>query len=160
MVVVGEGCLRRRCIDHNNLVEVRTDALKMIYATRRVPADDSATGIGPWERVFKLLSFAGVIVNLAYIGITSDFFEQLSHHIPELRQTGNRVIVLVAAEHVLLLLKMLVDWVVPDVPDSVKVKMEREDYIEEKLQTAHSKGLMPPVKKVVEDVVGETVQTL
>ena len=70
------------------------------------------------------------------------------------------MIVLVAAEHVLLLLKMLVDWVVPDVPDSVKVKMEREDYIEEKLQTAHSKGLMPPVEKVVEDVVGETVQTL
>ena len=53
----------------NNLVEVRSDALKMIYITRRVPADDSATGIGPWQTALKLLSYAGIVVNLLYLGL-------------------------------------------------------------------------------------------
>jgi anoctamin-8 len=124
----------------NNLVEVRSDALKMIYVTRRVPADDSASGIGPWQNALKLLSFAGIVVNLLYLGITTDFFEQLSHHVPSMRQSGPRVGALIAAEHILLLLRVVVDWLVPDVPDSVRIEMEREEFIDERREKVETEG--------------------
>ena len=115
----------------NNLIEVRSDALKMIYVTRRVRADDSATGIGPWESALKLLSYVGIVVNLLYLGITTDFFDQLAHHLPPLRLSGARVAALVVAEHFLLLLKVVVDWLIPDVSDTARVRMEREEYLDE-----------------------------
>ena len=80
---------------------------------------DSETGIGPWA----LLG----LPKLRSSRVPKSIWRKrwLASHpisraalasVPELRQTGNRVIVLVAAEHVLLLLKMLVDWVVPTSP--------------------------------------------
>ena len=77
-----------------------------------------------------LLSFAGVIVNLAYIGITSVGFLRAalaSHTLASVADRQPRDRPRRRGARIDRLRKMLVDWVVPDVPDSVKVKMERED---------------------------------
>ena len=123
----------------NNLIEIRTDFLKMIVLARRcvlrrrgrsyspdkaatklprlalpcrsVKAEDSVTGIGPWGGAMRSLAFCAVGVNLGYLGLTSGFFEQLSHYVPIFRDTHARVISIVLAEHLLLALRVVVDWV-------------------------------------------------
>ena len=56
------------------------------------------------------------------LGITTDFFEQLSHHFPSMRLSGPRVAAIIAAEHLLLMLRVIVDWMVPDVSDRYSSK--------------------------------------
>ena len=65
----------------NNLIEVRTDAYKILIASRRVRAEPSVD-IGPWKKLTRLLSVCGILINLAYLLITSDFFEQLTLSAP------------------------------------------------------------------------------
>ena len=117
----------------NNLVEIRTDFFKMIALTRRTQAEDTVVGIGPWERALKALSFVAVLVNLGFLGLTSGFFERLSHYEPAFRSTWPRIVALIVAEHALLALKMFVDWVVPDVPDAVRIEVERDEFIQERV---------------------------
>ena len=60
----------------NNLIEVRTDALKLLFVARRIPAE-GACNIGPWRHAIKFISFAAIVVNLGYLVVTTDFFEQV-----------------------------------------------------------------------------------
>ena len=121
----------------------------------------SCLAVGPWAKALNVLSFVGLAFNLAYLGITSDFFHQLSKSAPLFNATWPRVIALFAAEHlllglkvrrersfsepvsrllapsltfsfsVLLGLKLLVDNLIPDVPDALRVRMLREEFIVE-----------------------------
>lgn len=101
--------------------------------TGRVKAEDSVTSIGPWEGAIKALSVCALGVNLGYLGLTSGFFDQLGHYLPPYRLTHVRVISILVAEHILVALRVLVDWLVPDVPDAVRVEAEREEYIQERI---------------------------
>lgn len=112
----------------NNLVEIRTDALKTVYASRRTRAE-AASDIGPWAGALKAVSFVGLACNLALLGLTSDFFDQLSRVAPWFEATGARLGTIIMAEHVLLGLKLLIDFIVPDVPSKVSVKVAREEFI-------------------------------
>ena len=107
---------------------MRSDALKMIYAARRMKAEP-ATDIGAWKGALRALSLAGIFCNLAYLGLTTNFFEQLSGRVPEFRQTWVQVLAVFALEHLLIVLKLLIDFLVPDIPDNVKVKQAREAYV-------------------------------
>ena len=112
----------------NNLVEVRSDALKMVYAARRIRAEPAVT-IGPWSGALKFISYAAVVVNLAYLAITSDFFERLEVAAPVLDSQWVRILLVVGVEHAALGCKLLVDRVIPDVPDDVKTKLARDEYV-------------------------------
>ena len=114
----------------NNLVEVRSDAMKTIYASRRTRAEP-AIDIGPWARALKSLSILGLAFNLGLLAITSDFFEQLARAIPAYESVSVRLGTCIFAEHVLLGLKLLIDFVVPDVPAAVKVRLHREEFVVE-----------------------------
>jgi len=111
----------------NNLVEFRSDALRTIYAQRRTkaePADD----IGPWKTALKVLSYAGIFCNLALLGVTSDFFDELAVEVHSFEHVGARLAAILIAEHLLIFLKLLVDFVVPDIPSKIRVRMAREEH--------------------------------
>ena len=115
----------------NNLIEIRSDAFKTIYASRRTRAE-AACDIGPWSRALKTLSFLGLACNLALLAVTSDFFDQLALYAPWFEATGARLGTAILAEH-LLGLKLLIDFVVPDVPSKVRVRLHREEYVSDAL---------------------------
>jgi hypothetical protein len=116
----------------NNLIEVRTDALKTIYASRRTRAE-AASDIGPWARALRALSFMGLACNLALLAVTSDFFDQLALYAPWFETWGARLGTAILAEHILVGLKLLIDFVVPDVPSKVRVRLHREEFVTDAL---------------------------
>ena len=50
----------------NNLVEARTDALKLLTASRR-PRIESASGIGAWVFAFRCIAALSVVTNVALV---------------------------------------------------------------------------------------------
>ena len=127
----------------NNLIEVRTDALKTIYASRRTRAE-AASDIGPWSAALRVLSFLGLACNLALLAVTSDFFDQLAVYAPWFETTGARLGTVIFAEHILLGLKLLIDFVVPDVPTKVKVRLEREEFVCDAQVASQVQALVTP----------------
>ena len=112
----------------NNLIEVRTDAFKLLFVARRIPAQ-AARDIGPWRVAIKALSYAAILVNLLYLMVTTDFFEQLAVHLPMLRAELAQWVCVLVAVKVLIFARALIDICVPDVPDRVKVSVAREKYL-------------------------------
>ncbi len=100
----------------------------MIYGARRVKST-RATGIGAWAVVLRCLSVVGIWVNLFYLGITSQFFDELEGSWPIFKPTWVKVVFVVVLEHLLLALKYFVDWLVPDVPSKLKANVARQEYI-------------------------------
>ena len=114
----------------NNLVELRTDAFKILYAARRIRAC-AARNIGPWRHALKVISFAAISINLGYLWVTEDVFHELQWRLPTFATESHRIGAIVVAEHVLLALKVLIDFWVPDVPDFVKIRLARDEYVAE-----------------------------
>ena len=114
----------------NNIIEFRSDAFKTIYAQRRTraePADD----IGPWAIALKMLSYAGLFCNLALLMITTDFFDELAAVMPAFETLGARLVVILGVEHLLIFIKLFVDFVVPDVPSKIKVRLAKDEHLAE-----------------------------
>ena len=65
----------------NNLLEFRSDALKMIYVARRIPSAP-ATGIGTWAGAIRVLSYLGLATNCGCLALTPDFVSSLLHATP------------------------------------------------------------------------------
>ena len=72
------------------------------------------------------ISIEGWRSNIALLGATSDFFDQLAVQLPTFDEPGSRFAALMFAEHFLILLKLFIDFVVPDVPDNLIAKLERD----------------------------------
>lgn len=109
----------------NNLIEVRLDSVKVLKITRRVPASAQGKGIGAWRQVLGFLVYLGLATNLLIIAYTTDMF---SRYYPEISALEVLVIVVVL-EHALIVLKMTIDYIIPDVPASVRVEMAREEWL-------------------------------
>jgi len=110
----------------SNLIELRADLWKISKVTRRVPGFEPTNGIGAWRTVLNALTFIGLMTNLLLLATTSTFFDDLGIH-DNLTRFG----IIVGCEHVLLLLKLAIDAVVPDVPAAVQREMAREEWLTE-----------------------------
>jgi diacylglycerol kinase len=53
----------------NNVIEIRTDAIKLVTSTAR-PSPKAAQDIGSWQRIFEFLGIAAVITNALLIGFS------------------------------------------------------------------------------------------
>jgi len=111
----------------NNLVEIRSDAHKLLRLSRRCHALPISpfVGIGAWRRIITLLTCAGIVTNVLLIVYTTDLFDRL-----EARGWPQLAIAFIA-EHILLALKLLTDWVVPDVPSKVWEEEARWQWMED-----------------------------
>lgn len=63
-----------------NFLEVRIDALKYIYHTQRPIASPAAT-IGPWARIFVLLTMCSVVTNSYLVIILSPFLSKVGYDV-------------------------------------------------------------------------------
>ena len=60
----------------NNLFELRTDAIKLLFELRR-PTGELAYTLGIWEKIFDALSKIAVLTNILYLLITCDLISKL-----------------------------------------------------------------------------------
>jgi anoctamin-8 len=109
----------------NNLVELRTDAFKLCHTKQR-PLARKGSGIGIWFSVLQSMSVLAVITNCMHIAFTTTQIEQffpadVSRH---------KVWVVFVAEHVILLLKVWIAWVIPEVPRHIREAISAEKRIQ------------------------------
>ena len=93
------------------LVEIRIDAWKLCFVTRR-PFPTQSNTIGIWNQVIIWVSVIGLITNLAIVVFTHNAFG--------LSSSGDRWIMFLFIEHFLLLVKFLIALIIPDMPVPVK----------------------------------------
>jgi hypothetical protein len=108
----------------NNLVEIRSDAFKLCNNTRR-PIAQKASGIGVWFHALQLMSVLAVLTNLAHIGFTSDQFSQFFPGVTD----AEKVVIIFAFEHAVLVVQSLVVAVSPREPGWVRRSIRREKFL-------------------------------
>ena len=106
----------------NNLLEVRLDAFKALAVVRRPPAS-AARGIGSWANILHFLSILGIFINLLFLTFTirPQWSSSLS--------LNERLLLAVAAEHVLIAAKIALDKLIPDVPAAMRKRTARLQYM-------------------------------
>ena len=108
----------------NNLVEIRSDAFKLCNNTRR-PIAQKTSGIGVWFHALQLMSVLAVLTNLAHIGFTSDQFSQFFPNVTN----AEKVVIIFAFEHAVLVVQSLVVAVSPREPAWVRRSIRREKHL-------------------------------
>lgn len=85
----------------NNLIEIRTDAYKLLHAVQRPKAKNCAD-IGTWGYILDIMTTVAILTNCALVGFTS---HGLFFYLPDLTPV-ERVWVTVMIEHALLIFKV------------------------------------------------------
>ena len=133
-----------------NLIEVRSDALKLLYVTRR-PSARRVEDMGAWSTVLRIIAYGAVLTNVALLTFTSS---QVKAWLPDLFTVGTqyaiaklghgRYLLLLAglAEHMLLLLGCILEAAVPAIPSDVSDELERIAYEDQReAREAHRRQL-------------------
>ena len=110
-----------------NLLEIKIKMNNMFYYTRR-PIAEVANGIGAWVNIMEFLAMVSIPTNLAaiYFSDGEGFGKKgqspvtiwlLDHD--SFWDRGNIILLIVAVEHALFVIKILLAIAIPDVPSSV-----------------------------------------
>jgi len=108
----------------NNHYEIRGDAEKILYQTRRV-CPKGAQDIGTWQVVFELISTVAVITNTAIVVFTMNIFDSYTVYF--------RFWLFIGAQWAIFSLQGVIRIATPDVPHEVLLQMERNSFIVSKL---------------------------
>lgn len=105
----------------NNFIEFPLDAEKILGLTRR-PHPKGAYDMGTWFNLLDGLAWLMVISNTAII-----IFE--SSHFSDLLSGVDQWIAFLVVEHILIGIKLLIQFFVPDVPEEVEERIARQQII-------------------------------
>lgn len=122
------------CALANNLLEIRSDAFKLVHVHQR-PFGQRVANIGTWQTALSFLSLAAVIVNCALIGLSG----QVSRLWPGL-SAAQTIILIVALEHVMLGLRSALTWILPELPTWLAAEIARAEHCRHEMQI---KGTSP-----------------
>lgn len=89
------------------IVEIRVDAWKLCTVTQR-PFPEATNSIGVWLYIIQVMSVVGAITNVGIILFTTNAFD--------IEDTGDKWIVFIALEHILLFIKVSISLLIPDTP--------------------------------------------
>ncbi|XP_077423506.1 anoctamin-10 isoform X2 [Vanacampus margaritifer] len=108
----------------NNVMEIRSDAYKICKLFRK-PFCAPAANMGVWQIAFEILSFVAVVSN-CWLLTLSPQLQRMRHE----GQMSSDEIMLIAvmAEHVLIIVKVIVAALIPDEPDWVRKKLAHMQY--------------------------------
>lgn len=114
----------------NNLIEGRTDALKILALSQRVSADDAAD-IGAWYAILEGLNVLSVAANAGLVVFTADAAGVVLGFDSETdvwRKLLFRVVAFFVMEHVLLAVKIGAAFAIGDVPSGARRRKARQMY--------------------------------
>ena len=110
----------------NYLIGMRLDGFKLCKGRRR-PLAEKTGGIGIWEHLLHLIAVFSVLTNCWMMGFTNASFIKLADKIGEVGLFA----IVVAWEHVMLLIKYIMQSSVSSLPKSVRDELKREQYEKE-----------------------------
>uniref|UniRef100_A0A915L421 Anoctamin n=1 Tax=Romanomermis culicivorax TaxID=13658 RepID=A0A915L421_ROMCU len=115
----------------NNLMEMRSDAFKLCMSMRR-PFPQIADSMGIWQSAFEALIIIAVMTNCALLGMTAStsafaFKKWEKWHI---------VVLFLIVEHAMLFVYFVVNNLIADVPERIRLKVARSEYL------AHENNLL------------------
>lgn len=122
------------CALVNNVLEIRSDAFKLVHVHQR-PFGQRVANIGTWQTALSFLSLAAVIVNCTLIGLSG----QVSRLWPGLN-TAQTILLIVALEHVMLGLRSALNWILPELPTWLAAEIARAEHFRHEMQV---KGTSP-----------------
>uniref|UniRef100_A0A8C8HXL1 Anoctamin n=1 Tax=Oncorhynchus tshawytscha TaxID=74940 RepID=A0A8C8HXL1_ONCTS len=108
----------------NNVTEIPGDAYKICKLFRK-PFSAPVSNMGVWQTAFEVLGFVSVMSNCWLL--------LLSPRVQEFCLEGgisgkNILLVAILVEHVLILVKMILAFMIPDEPDWVRIKREQIEF--------------------------------
>ncbi|KAJ3287415.1 Anoctamin-7 [Borealophlyctis nickersoniae] len=120
----------------HNVIQLRIDTHNLLSQFRR-PFALQAQDIGTWYHWLEAVSHLAVITNACIIAFSSNFFE--THYLNLFGEDSStrwaaRLGFIMAFEHVVYGIKMLVSWIIPDVPTHVRRAIERQEFVDKVLR--------------------------
>ena len=108
---------------YRNIMKREVKFFNFIKSKRSLPADS----IGIWENIFIIMNYAATFMNCVVIARANK--SQLTNLVG--KGTFIRdVAILVATEHIILLVKYILEITIPDIPSWVERELKRYDFLE------------------------------
>jgi hypothetical protein len=107
----------------NYLISMRLDAYKLCKCRRR-PLAEKTGGIGIWEHLMHIVAVISVLTNCWLMGFTTATFTNIGEQIGQLGLFA----LVVGWEHVMLLIKYIMQNSMSPLPRAVRDAMKREQY--------------------------------
>uniref|UniRef100_A0A1A8DUG2 Anoctamin n=1 Tax=Nothobranchius kadleci TaxID=1051664 RepID=A0A1A8DUG2_NOTKA len=114
--------LAAMCALINNIIEIRSDALKLCTSMQR-PFGQRVENIGQWQTAMEAMGLIAIIVNCYLIGQCGQLQRLFPWLSPEMA-----VVSIVLLEHVAVLLKYIIHVAIPDIPGWVADEMAKLEY--------------------------------
>lgn len=111
------------CALLNNVVEIRSDAFKLCMTYQR-PFGKTVENIGTWQDALELMGVIAIIVNCALIGVSG----QVQRMIPGASREMV-IIIIVLLEHIILGLKFLIAYAIPDIPETIETNRAKLEFL-------------------------------
>ncbi|XP_039383847.1 anoctamin-10 isoform X3 [Mauremys reevesii] len=130
----------------NNITEMYFDALKICRVFKR-PFSQPTANIGVWQLAFETMSVISVVTNCALIGLSP----QVNALFPDSKT--DLILIVVLAEHILLALKFVMAFVIPDKPRDIQIKLARLEF--ESLEALKQQQIKFAAESLKEETHGE-----
>ncbi|XP_051984936.1 anoctamin-8-like [Xyrauchen texanus] len=114
--------LAAMCALINNIVEIRSDALKLCSGLQR-PFGQRVENIGQWQTAMEAMGLIAIIVNCYLIGQCGQLQRLFPWLSPEMA-----IVSIVLLEHFAILLKYVIHVAIPDIPNWVVDEMAKLEY--------------------------------
>ncbi|KAJ0059053.1 hypothetical protein NL108_007290 [Boleophthalmus pectinirostris] len=114
--------LAAMCALVNNIIEIRSDALKLCTGLQR-PFGQRVENIGQWQTAMEAMGLIAIIVNCYLIGQCGQLQRLFPWLSPEMT-----IISIVLLEHFAILLKYVIHVAIPDIPGWVADEMAKLEY--------------------------------
>lgn len=116
----------------NNVIEVRSDAYKILVLSQRTNAEDAAD-IGAWYAILQVVNGLSVVTNVGLLVFTNDTLNVLADLDGRYGEdTGRkmlyRVVLFFCVEHLLLAMKGGAAFLIKDVPGKVRRVLARQTF--------------------------------
>jgi len=116
----------------NNLVEIRSDSYKILTSFQRPPCLQ-ARDMGTWQDILNILGIIAVITNSFVVAFSSLYIDNALKGVAENRDwnqvVAGKLALVIVFEHVVIFLKVLIAYLIPDIPGPVKLAIDRESYL-------------------------------
>ena len=89
----------------------------------RKPTPRAIRDIGAWYSAFTITSVISIMTNLALLSMDKD----VQAFAPN-ASSRDWVLLFVAIEHIFLLIRVIIDKIIPDVPSKTKFKIDMNDF--------------------------------
>ncbi|XP_048733294.2 anoctamin-8-like isoform X2 [Ostrea edulis] len=111
------------CALLNNVVEIRSDAFKLCMTYQR-PFGKTVENIGAWQDALELMGVFAIIVNCALTGVSG----QVQRMVPG-ASTETVILIIVLLEHIILGLKFLIAYAIPDIPETIETNRAKLEFL-------------------------------